>query len=134
MNHDAKVDNEIFRKDHPVVLACNAHQASLKGVRLAQEEEDGYQAGQVLVRNSGTGFYEKYSSSSGSYDAACILLHDVDPEAMSDDNGASGTALARGIFAGEVYLDKLVDYDSGVLSELKGREIVDAKGTEILRF
>lgn len=133
MNLDAKVKNEIHRKDHPIILACLPHQASIKGVRLEQDV-DGYPAGQVLVRNTGTGFYEKYSSASGSYDAACVLLHDVVPEEFVSDNGASGTALARAVFAGELLKAKLVDLDAGAESELGAKTIVDATGIEVLRF
>lgn len=132
MNLDAKVDNDIFRKDHPIILACLPHQASIKGVRLAYDAS-GYEAGRVLARDAGTGYYAKYDNggASGVSTAACVLLHEV---AAEEFPSATGTSLARGIFAGEVFKAKLVGNDTASDTDLRARTIDDATGTSILRF
>ncbi len=130
MNLDAKVNNEIFRKNHPIILASNRHLATIYPVRL-KHDTGGYLAGQVLVRNASTTYYEKYSASSGSYDAACILFEDVDGGEFA---GSTGNALARGVFGGEVFKAKLIDYDSGVATDLSGRVITGADGVDVFKF
>ncbi len=126
---DAFTSQEIFRKDHPMILASNRHLASIKPVRLAYDA-DGYVAGQVLGRNSVSGYFQKYDSggASGLDTATCILFEEVTAAA------SSGTTIARGIFAGEVYKSKLTDLDSGAETDLKARTIVDATGIEVLKF
>lgn len=125
---DAGFSGQIFRKDHPIVLACNRHLATIRPVRLAYNA-DGYPAGQVLARNTSTGYYEKFSAASGSYEAACVLF-----ESLDEGTATSGTALARGIFGGEVFKSKLVDYDSNAKSNLGAREIIDATSSEIVKY
>ena len=70
---------------------------------------------------------KKFSTVSGSLEASAVLFTDV--------SSASGTtALERGIFAGEVYEDKLIDLNSQAKTNLGARTIVDADGTKILKF
>ena len=52
-NFDAEVNNSLFRKDWPVILALNAHLATILPVRLSYVAA-GYKAGQVLAYTSGT--------------------------------------------------------------------------------
>lgn len=122
---DATFKGEIFRKDHPMILASLRHLASIKAVRL---EEGTYQAGQVLAYDSNDGLYKDYSTVSGSLDASCILFADV----ASADTGDE--PLERAIFGGEVFEAKCIDLVSQAKTDLGGRTIVDAEGTEIFKF
>ncbi len=135
MNLDAKVKGEIFRKDHPIILATNRHLATLLPVRLVYDA-GGYEAGRVVARlTSGpnTGLYGKYNNSGGSGldTAAAILFAEVD---AADFPSATGSAVARGIFGGEVFKDKLVGLDTAAETDLGARTIIDASGTQILKF
>lgn len=131
---DAKFSGEIFRKDHPMILASNRQLASLLPVRLAYDS-DGYAAGTVLGRNTVSTFYEAYDNgaSSGLDTAACILFEAVPAEEF-DGTAASSTTMAVGIFGGEVYKDKLVGYDSNAKTDLNAREIIDATGVTTVKF
>lgn len=122
MNIDANVNNEIFRKDSKVIIALNRHLAKLTPVRL-KNDTNGYVAGQCVARNTSTGYWEKFSGISGSSpDSHCILFEDVDG---SEFLGTTGTGLARGIVAGDVYQDKCTELDSTFKTALKGRLIVN---------
>lgn len=125
---DAATSGEIFRKDHPMILACNRHQALILPARMAYVA-DGYVAGQVVARNTVSGLYEKYDdgASSGLDTAAGVLLHDVEPASGSSE-------LARVVFEGKVFEDKLTGLDSAAKTDLKARSIVDATGAQILTF
>jgi len=125
---DAAVNNEIFRKDNPMILACDRHLATILPVRLAYVS-GGYKAGQVLGRNSVSGNYEKYDNgaSSGLDTAVCVLMHAATP-------ASSDTELAKAVFGGRVYEDKLTGLDSNGKTDLKSRSIVDASGSQILIF
>lgn len=131
MDLNAKVNNEIVRRDFPIILALNKHLATVLPVVLKHDSEDGYVAGQVLVRNTSTGYFEKYSAASGTYDAAAILMDNVYAEEFS---GTTGLCVSRGIFGGEVFKAKLTDLDSGAITDLGAKTIIDATGVEILKF
>lgn len=125
---DAAVSTEIFRKDQPLILACNRHQALIRPVRLAYVS-GGYPAGQVLARNTVTGFFEKYNDAgaSGLNTAAAVLLDACEP--------ASGdTELTTAIFKGHVYESKLTGLDANAKTDLGARSITDASGVAILSF
>lgn len=125
---DATFNGQIFRKDHPMILASNRHLATIYGVRL-KNDTNGYLAGQVLAFNTVSSEYEKYSEASGSYDAKCILFDAIDAGTAS-----TGTFLARGIFGGEVFYDKLTDIDSGAITDLGARVIQGSDGVDVLKF
>lgn len=123
---------QIFRKDNPAILAKNAHLASLSGIVLKYLAA-GYAAGQVVARNTVTGLYEKYvdGSASGIGDAAAILIDDVPVETFAS---TGDTAVARGIFSGEVYEAKLTDLDAAAKVDLKGRSYTDASSVVVFKF
>lgn len=134
MNLDAKVNNQIKRNDFAIIIALNRHLADLQPVRLANSGAD-YLAGTVLGRaTSGgdSGFYKPYndSNSDGSQTARCVLFEDV----LAVDVPASGNGLARGIFAGYVFQDKLTGLDAAGIVDLKATTIIDASGVNILKF
>lgn len=128
-NIDAGFKPEIFRKNHPVILACNRHQALLLPVRL-RYQSGGYLAGQVLARNTVDGLFQPYvdGAASGTGDAAGILHDDIDMPTADE----SQTAI--GIFGGQVYESKLTGLDAAAKVDLKSRSITDAEGTTILKF
>lgn len=129
---DAKVNNQIFRADHPIILAQNRQMAILNPVRLAYDA-DGYPAGQVIARNTTSTFYEKYDdgASSGLDTAAAILL---EPHPASDFASSGDTTLGVGCFGGQVFKDKLTDLDANAITDLAAKTIIDASGIEILKF
>lgn len=134
-NLDAKTSGQIFRKDHPMILAARRELASLKPVRLAYNAS-GYKAGALLARNTVSGLFQNYVSggASGTGTAACVLFAPVEVENFSD---SSDTALERGVFGGEVFQDLLVisgGASGSVLADLSGRTIIDATGVQILKF
>lgn len=128
---DAATTGQIFRRDFPMVLACNRHQALLLPVRIMWESAaaTGLVAGTVLARNTGSGFYQRYDSggASGLDVAACVLFASVIPP-------ASGTDMGIGIFEGKVYENKLVGLDAGAKTDLGARSIIDGSGDQILIF
>jgi hypothetical protein len=124
---DARFEGQVFRKDHPMVLASRRDLASFRPVRLGYNA-DGYKAGQVLVRDPSDGYFKKYSLASGTGESACVLFEDVNGES------SSGTALARGIFGGEVYTSALFDYVAGSKTLMDARDITDASGVQITKF
>lgn len=131
MNLDAKVNNEIFRQDQTIILALNRHLADIQPVRLAFDA-DGYKAGQVVARDTSSGLWEKWSAVSGdSPDSHCILFENVPVQDV--DSAASGTAVARGIYGGDVYQDKCLELDSNAKTALGGRTIVN-NGDNIFKF
>ncbi len=131
MNFDAEVNNQIFRKDWPVILALNAHLATILPVRLKYSTSD-FVAGQVLGADTASPpIYDRYSSVSGSQTAKCILL-----DTISSDQFLSptGTALGRGVFGGEVYYAQCTDLSSGAISDLNGSTFTDATNVKIFKF
>lgn len=133
MNLDAKVDNEIFRKDYPIILALNRHLATILAVRLPYNAS-GYAAGLVLGKVTATGYYQAYddgNSPAGVGVAQAVLMEEV---AAEDFPGATGTAVARGIFGGEVFKAKLTGLDANAITDLGARTITGADGVDILKF
>lgn len=130
MNLDAKVNNALYRKDQTNIIAMNRQLAKLGPVRLAYDSL-GYVAGQAVARDTTSGFWEKFSAVSGDTpDSHCILFEDV----VSDEfKGSTGTAVARGIFGGDVYQDKCTELDSTFKSALGGRLVVN-NGENIFSF
>lgn len=131
-NTDAKFSGEIFRKNHPQILAQNRHLASIMPVRLAYDAA-GYKAGQVLAQNSVSKEYAKYvdGAASGLGTAASILFEE---HPVSDFESATGSVLAKGIMGGEVFEDKLTGLDAAAKTDLGARTIEDATGIKVLKF
>lgn len=131
-NIDARFNGEIFRKDHPMIIAQNRQLASILPVRLAYNAS-GYVAGRVLGRNTTSGYFENYDggASSGLDTASCVLFESHD---VTEFQSATGTVIARGIFRGDVYKDLLLGLDAGAETDLNSRTIVDATGINILSF
>lgn len=131
-NLDAQFSGQIFRADHPIILAQNRQQAILMPVRLAYDA-DGYPAGQVIARNTTSGLYEKYDdgASSGLNTAGAILF---EPHPVSQFASTGDSTMGVGIFGGQVYKDKLTGLDSNAETDLSAKTIIDATGIEILKF
>ncbi len=114
-----------------MILACNRHQALILPVRLAgQDDDEDYLAGTVLGKNTTSGYFEAYddNASSGLNTAKAILLHDV--SCLEGE-----TQIAKAIFGGLVWKDKLVGLDSNGISDLGARTITDSSGLgDILKF
>lgn len=125
---DAVSSTEIFRKDNPMILACARAQALLLPIRL-DYVSGGYKAGTVLGKNSVSGNYGVYndSASSGLNTAVAILFEAAEP-------ASGGTDLARGIFKGNVFYDKLVGIDAAGVTDLKARTFADSTGVTLLTF
>ncbi len=131
MNLDAKVNNQIFRKDHPIIIAKNRHLASIIAARLAHDT-DGYQAGQVIARDDGDGLFYKWSAvSGGSYDTVSVLMEEVVGDAFT---GTTGNCLARTIVGGEVFYDKLIEIDAQAITDMKAKIVYDATAEAILKY
>jgi hypothetical protein len=126
---DAFTSQEVFRKDHRMILAMNRHQASIVPVRLAYNA-NGYLAGTVLGRNSVSTHYEAYDDAhaSGADTAVGILFNDV------LDMPASGTGIGQMIIQGQVFEAALVGLDANAKTDLKSRSVIDGTGTTILIF
>ena len=133
---DPNFSPEIFRKNFPQVIAKNRQLASLMPVRLAYSAS-GYAAGTVLARNSTSGLWQAYNDagSSGINTAVAVLDQPVAvDDFLSETNPISGGVLSQAIIGGEVFKTALVGYDANALTDLKGREIVDALGVTIVKF
>lgn len=128
---DFFTSQEVFRKNHPMILANNRQLATIIGVRVAYDAS-GYLAGTVLARNSVSGYYQAYSDigASGIDTAVGILFHDI---AVEDFNGLTSTA-AQMITKGNVFETKLIGLDANGKTDLKSRSIVDGFGNTILMF
>lgn len=133
-NIDAEVNNQIFRKDFPMVIASRRELATIAPGRLFQDGND-YLPGQCLVRVTSTGQFKRWSAASGgSFDSPCILFEPV--LAYQQDSTVTGGALARLISSAEggVYKSQLVDYNSGFKTALAGKEFTDATGVTVVKF
>lgn len=129
---DAQFLGQIYRADHPIILAQNRQQAVLMPVRLAYDS-DGYPAGQVIARNTVSGYYEKYDNGASSgLDTAAAILFEPHPESQFSDS--DNTTLGIGIFGGQVFKEKLTDLDSNAITDLGAKTIIDASGIQILKF
>lgn len=129
---DAEVNNSIFRKDNPIIIALRRDLAQLSPVRLAYDVL-GYLPGQVLCQNTGDKLFYKYSAASGSYPAVCVLFEPISPESQLN-SAVTGNALARALFAGFVYTNLLLDYSAQAKTDLKSRDYVDAGAFQITKF
>lgn len=132
---DVKYNSEVFRKDHPMVIATNRQSAVLLPVRV-KWKSDGYKAGTVLARNTTNGVYESYVDGTGSGvgTAACVLFQPLAAEDF-DAQSSAGSTTAVGVFGGcTVYVDALVGLDAAAKVDLGAREIVDATGVATLKF
>lgn len=126
---DVTIDTEVRRRDNRLVLARNRQLASIVPVRLAYDA-DGYYPGQVIARNTVSGYYQKYDSggSSGTDTAAAILFsQSLDMTTDTEDVG-------QAIMKGEVYYDNCTDIDANAVTDLNGRTYVDGNGNTILLF
>jgi hypothetical protein len=136
---DAKFNNEIFRKDNPIVLACRRDLAAFMGARLIYNSA-GYLPGQCLARKVSDGLFYKWSAvSGGTYDSPCILfdtLSDSDQLASGEGlGGASGASLVRVLInAKGVYTTALIEYDAAFKTARKTVDQVDAGGVAITTF
>lgn len=122
---------EVFRKNHPAIIANNRHLASIAGVRVAYDAA-GYLAGTVMARNNVSGYYQAYSDvgASGTDTAVGVLFHDL---AVEDFNGITSTA-ANLIVKGNVFEAKLIGLDAAAKVDLHGRSIIDGLGNTVLMF
>lgn len=129
---DANFSGEIFRKDHPMVIAQNRHLATLMPIRVDYSATD-LVAGTVMGRNTVNGHYGEYdnSASSGLDTAACVLFQTI---ATEDFDSSTGSTMAVGIFGGELFKDKLVGLDANAITDLDAKTIVDATNVNILKF
>lgn len=132
---DLKFSGNIFHKNYPIILACSPVLALLLPARLVYVS-GGYVAGQVLARNTVSGYFQKYvdGSASGVGTAACILFEDHGEQDFDGTSAATSTTIAVGIFGGVVFLDKLTGLDAAAETDLKARELVDATGVTTLKF
>lgn len=131
-NLDAEFSNQIFRKDYPIILAQNRHLATFGPVRLAYDS-GGYNAGQGLARNTVSGLYQKYVSggASGLGVVAGFLFAPVD---VTEFPSATGTAMERAIFGGELFNNLIIGDDGTFATQLSGRKYTDSSGTTIFKF
>lgn len=124
--------NTGLQRNWKQIIACNRHLATILPVRVSYDANM-QETGLVLARNSVSTVYSAYDSggASGLDVAKAVLLDTVYP---TDFAATSGTALANAVFGGELYVSKLIGYDSGALTDLGGKVIIDATGVEILKF
>lgn len=150
-NLDARFKNQIFRKDNPIIIAANRHQAKFIGIRIPFDA-NGYMPGQVLAANpvasGGDGLYYKWSALlpaaqgggpvSGTLTANCVLFDQAtNYDQFADGDGlagVSGATLVRGLIAAEVYTNNLVDYTASAKTGLGSKDYVDAGGVAITKF
>lgn len=130
---DSEINNQIFRKDYPMVIALRRDLTQLSPVRLAGDGND-FIAGQCLARNTSTGEFQRFSAvSGGSYDTPCVLFQSV--LAYEFDATVTSGTLARAIMsAAGLYKSKLIDYNSAFKTAISGREITDATGLTVVKF
>lgn len=128
---DFFTSTEVFRKNHPIILANNRQQAAITAVRVAYDAS-GYLAGTVMARNSVSGYYQAYSDigASGIDTAVGVLFHDI---AVEDFNSLTSTA-AQLITKGNVFEAKLTGIDANAKTDLKARSVIDGFGNTIMMF
>lgn len=133
---DARYNSEIFRKNHPIILAIRRELAVILPGRLDNVSAD-YAAGQVVARDTSDGLFKKWSAvSGGTYDTVSVLLEDAayPEDFVEGETGVTGSALARICTAGYVFKDKLTELDAQAISDMAAKTIVGAGGTNILKF
>jgi hypothetical protein len=134
--YGASFNNQIFRKDYPMVFATNRQNAVMLPVQLAYDS-GGYLTGQILALNTTSTLYQKYNSggSSGTNTAACVLF---DPHGTDDFPSTTGTCFAAAIFGGGCTLFKTVlvagGYTGTVATQLGMTEITDATGVTVVKY
>ncbi len=132
---DAEVNNSIFHVDWPEVIALRRDLATLSPVRLYRDGSS-YVAGQCLVRKVSDGIFYRWSAASGvaasGLDSKCVLFESVNVSDM--DSALTGGSLARAIFAGYVYKDKLLDYVAGSSLGSGAVEQTDATQVTVVKF
>lgn len=128
---DVVIKTEVFRKDHPVIIAKNRHLATIDSARIAYAAL-GYVGGTVMARNSVSGFYQAYADNgaSGIDTAAGILFEGITAEEF---NGKT-SSMAQLITGGQVFEAKLIGLDAAAKTDLQARSFIDATGTTILMF
>lgn len=126
---DANVNTNLFRKDWPIVIAMRPDLAQISPVRLVYRAE-GYIAGQVLGTTTTPGLFDKWSQVSGTGAATCVLFESINVA----DEPATGGGLARALFAGYVYTNLLIDYNSQARTGLVARDRIDASLFGITQF
>ena len=130
---NALTSGEIFRKNNPMVLAMNRHQATIIGA-LFSYDAAGYAAGTVVARNSVSGLYCAYNDSiaaSGVDTAVGVLFNDID---VTDFATANSVVLQNVIVGGKVFYAKLTGIDANAITDLKARNVTDATGDVIMMF
>lgn len=141
---DALFNNQIFRKDNPIILACRRDQAVFMGARVVYDAA-GYLPGNCLVRvtaaGANQGLFRKWSAASGStYDSPCVMFDQLtqdqqDVGVEGSTTGISGASLVRVLIkAAGVYTANLIEYDSNFKTQLKSKDMVDAGGVGITIF
>lgn len=130
---DMKVLTEAFRKNFPIIIAINRHQATLLPMRV-EYLSGGYFAGQVMAKRTSTGLFAKYNDagSDGVNTATSILFEDI--EDMDNTDAPSGSQVARGIFGGTVYKTKLIGLDAAAITDLGAKTLSDSIGPDLLKF
>lgn len=128
---DASTSGEVFRKNHPVIIANDRHLATIVGVRVANNSVR-VAAGTVLGRNNVSGFYQPYSDigASGIDTAVGILLDDIETE---DFNSQTST-VGRLIVKGNVYENNLTGLDAAAKTDLHARSVIDGSNDTIMMF
>lgn len=132
---DAEVNNSIFRKDFPMVIALRRDLAQLSPARLHADGND-YVAGQVLARKVADGEFYRWSAVSGlpasGTDTQCVLFETV----LSSDfeSTVTGGTLARVLMSAYVFKSKLIDYVSGSSLGSGAKEQTDATGLTVVKF
>jgi hypothetical protein len=129
---DSNFKKEVFRKDHPAIIAQDRQLAVLIGARM-KYNATGYLAGTVVARNNVSGLYDKYDNggASGLDNAVGVLFQDVAEESFES---ATGSTTAVVIAGGVVYKDKLIGLDAGAEADLGAKTIIGADGVELLKY
>lgn len=129
---DAEINNQIFRKDYPMIIAKRRDLATIGAVRLQGDGAD-FIAGQAIARNTSTGKFQRYSAvSGGSFDTPCVLFESV--EAYRFDSSVTGGALARAVLGGYVFGAGLIGSNGAFITALGGKTQTDATGVAVVKF
>lgn len=131
-NLDIKFNGEVARFDYPMIIASNRQLAAIHGVRLAYDAA-GYEAGRVVALNTVSSLWVKYDDASlvaGVAVAKAVLMKPVDVSVFKDNTDST---MGDGIFAGELFEDKLVGLDAAAKVDLMSRSYA-VQGVNILKF
>lgn len=135
---DPRFSGNIFHKNYPQIIASDRALAKIIGARMAYQS-DSLAAGTVVARVTATGYYVPYDDAvtGGPNVAVGVLLDDVNFDSAATGSGPSGagTQIARVCVGGAtLYYDKLTGIDANGLTDIHGRVVVDAAGTNLLEF